>query len=395
MSPDRLKRHYGSPVSGSHYWPRPEITEPIVASLRAGESVKLFGLRRAGKSSVMLAVEEALKALGLKPVYVDVQGHDRIDKLVSALLAALPDTDAVRKISRALSPARLNQAVEFFNMVRGKAADTPASPTAVLQQVELVSGDLTKVLAQQASSVVLLIDELPFLIDNMLKRGVKEADVNGFLATLRSWRQDGQVPMLLSGSMGLSWLIRERGIAREHFNDLIKGLTPPPLEADDARAMLKALATEEGCTWLTDELLDVVLQELAVTYPSFIQFAFGRLKDNKAHTPDDVRRVFTTHIRPSLDEDFYAQFDTRMNRFEANDKAMARDVLRCVDKAGEAAAALADIDRVLGSHAASDRDEILTILIEDGFLSVDTRAQTASFSSPLVRTWWQSKPYRR
>ncbi|WP_164631154.1 hypothetical protein [Rhodopseudomonas sp. WA056] len=395
MSPDKLKRHYGSPVTGAHYWPRPDITEPIVASLRAGESVKLFGLRRAGKSSVMLAVEEALAGHGLKPVYVDVQGHDRIDKLLSALLAALPDSDAVRQISRALSPARLNQAVEFFNMVRGKAADAPASPTAVLHQVELVSGDLTKVLAQQNGSVVLLIDELPFLIDNMLKRGVKEADVNGFLATLRSWRQDGRVPMLLSGSMGLSWLIRERGIAREHFNDLIKGLTPPPLEADDARAMLEALATEEGCTWLTDELLNVVLQELAVTYPSFIQFAFGRLKDNKAHTPDDVRRVFTTHIRPSLDEDFYAQFDTRMNRFEANDKAMARDVLRCIDKAGEAAAALPEIDRVLGSHAASDRDEILTILIEDGFLSVDTRAQTASFSSPLVRTWWQSKPYRR
>ncbi|KIZ40281.1 hypothetical protein [Rhodopseudomonas palustris] len=229
----------------------------------------------------------------------------------------------------------------------------------------------------------------------MLKRGVKDADVNAFLATLRSWRQDGRVPMLLSGSMGLSWLIRERGIAREHFNDLVKSNTPPPLRDDDARAMLKALATEENCDWLTPAIVDVVFEELAVAYPSFIQFAFGRLKDHKAVSVDDVRRIFADHIRPSLDEDFYAQFDTRMNRFETADKAMARDVLRCIAKAGDAPASLADIAQVLGSHAATDRDDIIPMLAEDGFVSVDTRDQSVRFGSPLVRTWWQSKPYRR
>jgi hypothetical protein len=395
MPDNKLKRHYGNPVTGAYYWPRTDITVPIVEALRAGESVKLFGLRRAGKSSVMLEVESALKACGLKPVYVDVQGHDRIDKLVTSLLAALPETEAVRKLAGALSPARANQAIELWHRVRGNQPQEPLSPTAVLQQIELVRGNLTTVLAQQNGSIILMIDELPFLIDNMLKRGVKEADVNAFLATLRSWRQDGRVPMLLSGSVGLSWLIRERGIAREHFNDLIKGLTPPPLKDDDARAMFRALAMEANCTWLTSDILDVVLQELAATYPSFIQFAFGRLQDHKVRTIEDVRRIFVSHIRPSLDEDFYAQFDTRINRFAADDKAMARDVLRCVDKAGNVPAKLADIDRALGSDAVADRDDLLSILIDDGFLTVDTRAQTASFSSPLVRTWWQSKPYRR
>jgi hypothetical protein len=394
MTPTKLKRHYGNPVSGASYWPRPDVTDPIVESLRAGESVKLFGLRRTGKSSVMLAVESALKAHGLKPIYIDVQGHDRIDKLVAALIAALPKNETVRRLTAALSPARVNQVIEVIHRVSGKQ-QPELSPAAVLRQVELISGDLTKILAQQNSSIVLMIDELPFLIDNMLKRGVSEADVNAFLATLRSWRQDGRLPMLLSGSMGLSWLIRERGVAREHFNDLVKALTPPPLQEGDARAMFRALATTENCTWLTEDIMDVVLQELVVTYPSFIQFAFGRLKDHKASSAEDVRRIFANSIRQSLDEDFYAQFDTRMNRFEANDKTMARDVLRCVDKAGDVAASLPDIDDALGSHAASDRDDIFAMLVEDGFLTVDTRARTASFSSPLVRTWWQSKPYRR
>jgi len=73
MESHRLKRHYGNPVSGAYFWPRPDITEPIAASLLAGESVKLFGLRRTGKSSVMLEVERALKTAGRTVVYVDVQ----------------------------------------------------------------------------------------------------------------------------------------------------------------------------------------------------------------------------------------------------------------------------------------------------------------------------------
>jgi hypothetical protein len=276
----------------------------------------------------------------------------------------------------------------------GRAQQAPPQPTPVLQQIELIKGDLTKLFAQQSGSIVLLIDELPFLIDNMLDRGVPVADVNAFLATLRSWRQDGQLPMFLSGSIGLSWLIRERGIAREHFNDLIKILTPPPLEPDDARAMLSALAAEEDCSWMTADIITVILEESAVAYPSFLQFA-GRLKDRKARTAEDVRRIFEMHIRPSLDEDFYAQFDTRINRFDGEHRAAARDVLRLIDKSGERPTDLSAIDHVLGSYNALDRDDILSTLVEDGFITTDTKAQTVALSSPLIRTWWQSKPYRR
>jgi hypothetical protein len=390
-----LKRHYGNPVSGDRFWPRPDITRPTIQALLAGESIKLFGLRRTGKSSIMLEVEAALRKAGRKPVYVDVQGNDRVDQLCARLLAALPASDKASKITHVLTSDRVSKGIKVVQRILGREQQGPPQPAAVLQQIELIKGDLTQVFAQQNGAVILLIDELPFLIDNMLDRGVPLADVNAFLATLRSWRQDGQLPMFLSGSIGLSWLIRERGIAREHFNDLIKTLTPPPLEPDDARAMLAALAVEEDCPWMTSEIVAVVLEESAVTYPSFLQFAFGRLKDRKARTVADVRRIFEMHIRPSLDEDFYAQFDTRLNRFGAEHRAAARDVLRLIDKNGDGPTELAAIDHALSGYEAVDRDDILSTLVEDGFIATDTKAQIVAFSSPLIRTWWQSKPYRR
>jgi len=314
---------------------------------------------------------------------------------VAALIQALPNSDNRTKLTHALSSSRITKGISVIQSLLGKTPPEPPSPTAILHRIELLKGDLTELFAKQNGSIVLLIDELPFLIGNMLDRGLKPADVNAFLATPRAWRQDGRVPMLLSGSIGLTWLIRERGVAREHFNDLIKSITPPPLDDDDARRMLKALALEEDCAWMTDDIIDVVLRESAVNYPSFLQFGFGRLKDHKARTTDDVRRIFAQHIRQSLDEDFYAQFDTRINRFDAVDRAAARTVLRTVDASGDLPAALGAIDQVLEKHVDCDRDDLFVTLVEDGFLTIDTRARTAVFSSPLVRTWWQSKPHRR
>lgn len=202
------------------------------------------------------------------------------------------------------------------------------------------------------------------------------------------------MPMLLSGSMGLSWLMREWGLAREHFNDLVASVTPPPLHHDDARAMLRALALEACCDWMSDEIIDAAIEESAATYPSFLQFAFGRFVAHKAKTVEDVREVFQTHIRPSLDEDFYRQFDTRLNRFKKEEREAARAILRRIDKAGDQPTDLTAIDQVLG-NASCDRDDLFGTLVDDGFIAIDTRAQTVAFSSPLVRTWWQSKPYRR
>jgi hypothetical protein len=201
MKPNQIKRLYGPAATGEHFWPRPEITGPILDALLAGESVSLFGLRRTGKSSVLLEVERGLREAGRKPVYVDVQGRDRIDPIVSALISALPTTN--------------------------------------------------------------------------------------------------------------------------------------------------------------------------------------------------VRRVFAEQIRPSLDEDFYDQFDTRVARYKEKDKAAARAVLRCVDGCVDEVAELSLVDSVLVSERPDARDDLLVSLVEDGFIRVDTRAGTVAFSSPLVRTWWQSKPYRR
>lgn len=395
MADRRLKRLYGGAVTGDYYWPRPDITDPMLESLLAGESLKQFGLRRTGKSSLMLAIQQALKNAGRKPVYIDVQGFDRIDNLVATLVSALPNDGAVSKITTALSGSRVSRGIGVVKRLVGSESQDVPSPRAMLHQIELLKGDLCGALAEQKRSVILLIDELPYLIDNMLQSGLNLSEVNGLLATMRKWRQEGQLPMLLTGSMGLSWLVREKGIAREHFNDVIPIDPPPPLSYEDARAMLQALALEENCSWMDEAFIAVILEENSANYPSFLQFAFGRLKGHRARSADDVRQVFAEHIRPGLDEDFYEQFETRLRRYQGDDKAIARAILRSVNSATGGSTFLASIEQAVSKDKASDVDEMLAVLVEDGFLRMDRRSRTVSFSSPLVQTWCQSKPWFR
>ncbi len=390
-----MKRFYGGPVSGESYWPRPEISNPMVRTLVAGESIGLFGLRRTGKSSLLLEIQRALKAENRTAIYVDVQGSDRIEPILTALIQAIPDTHAGSKLATALSGPKVGTFIDLINRVRGKERTASLSPREVLHHVELMKGELIKLIESQRGSLVLLIDELPYLVIHMLDGGLKVPEINSFLATLRSWRQDAHLPMLLSGSMGLQQLVRERGIARENFNDLVIEPTPPPLAADDAKNFLRALAVDAKCDWMDDTIIDLIIAETAANYPSFLQYAFGRISDHDARSPDAVRHVFDVYVRPGLDKDFYTQFDTRLARYSAEMQSAARAIFYRLEQAAPDGIAMVDVDGSLTSRSQLTRDELLAPLVEDGFARTDSKASKVAFGSPLVRAWWQSKPYRR
>src|SRR5580700_8563005 len=106
----------------------------MVEALLAGESLKLFGLRRTGKSSIMLEVEAGLRKAGRKPIYVDVQGNDRVDQLCARLVAALPASGTASKLTQALASDRVGKGISVIQNLLGRAHQTSPQPTAILQR---------------------------------------------------------------------------------------------------------------------------------------------------------------------------------------------------------------------------------------------------------------------
>jgi hypothetical protein len=54
--PDRVLPHDGQAVRGEHRWPCWDLECPIARLLLEGNSLSLFGLRRIGKSSLLLGI---------------------------------------------------------------------------------------------------------------------------------------------------------------------------------------------------------------------------------------------------------------------------------------------------------------------------------------------------
>ena len=81
---------YGNAVSGNQRFDRPALQNKLLRTLASSGGVKMFGLRRIGKSTLRLYVIEQMKAASKPVAFVDAQGLKSIQDLLGELLGALP-----------------------------------------------------------------------------------------------------------------------------------------------------------------------------------------------------------------------------------------------------------------------------------------------------------------
>jgi hypothetical protein len=215
--------------------------------------------------------------------------------------------------------------------------------------------------------------------------------VESLLAGLRSWRQDDGLVMVLAGSLGMGWLMRQHQLPSVLFNNL-NSVAVPPLQKADAQALIDALLLDEPADWWKRKTTTALLQELErhALYPIFVQTAFGKIKDARAATPEAIARVFREKIEPDLVSNFYKQFNDRLKRYDDAARIAAHTLFDAL--LAESATSLS-LDQACGqmpSDADADGDACLDMLQEDGFISIDYHSQAIRPTSPLVSAWWRS-----
>jgi len=243
--------------------------------------------------------------------------------------------------------------------------------------------------------VVLIIDELPFMLRNMIRNGYKPSDAEQFLATLRTWRMNCRVRMLLSGSIGFAQLSRLEDVpVADHIAD-IHPVALPPLSLSSAIDMVDALAAGEGIANWTRELSEAIVDASAETWPIFLQYGFDAIAKSGVRDPANVAAAIENNVRQALDENFYSQFATRLSRYEDDEKA-ARVVLKTVVATDPMPAGFQAIDDALTKISAIDRrDDLLEALREDDFIMFDTGAQTVRPASKLGPIWVRARAWGR
>jgi hypothetical protein len=394
--PESLKPGYGMHVAGDGFWPRPRIVNELVEGLTAGESFTLFGLRRIGKSSVMAETRRRLRDSGAIVAHVDAQNFRGLPSLFAAILRELPEKGFRDILFHHLTNDALlaGKLVGKFRSLLTQQKDEfqQDDEAELLAYWGVIAPAVGQRLAASTSPFVLCIDELPMLLEDMIRRPDGVETANRLLAGLREWRVHPSVAMFLTGSVGIRRLAKERGLDSTLLNDMTQ-LTLPPLSRSEAAAMLAALVKGSGRAPWPAALVEAVLDRLVAFYPSVIQFAFRRLHAGRVTDIDQLDRVFREDIVPPFERSFFSQFSERT-------KGNASELGRQLDRAlaivaghqdGIMLAAFAEAFTA-GGDPAEEVESVIEILREDGFVAWDSDSRTLSLADGLVRAWWQARP---
>lgn len=319
----------------------PEV-QTVCNTLRASGSVLIFGVRRTGKSWVLreahrrLAADDPTAPGRVEPCLIDVQTLATPSQLYNAILAALPAGVVSRWRKLVLDgqtlPSRLADSIQNRLKKGSFGGASVELDKGLVDYWEPIAAATGKALADADPPIALLIDELPFFIENLLEQGFEKRFAKQVLSTLRAWRGDG-TPMAIAGSISMDFLLADLNITSQVMNNVDR-LFLYPFEPEEARAMLRLRGQGFALASWDDACLDAVLARIDDLHPFFIDLIARKLSGADRCDADYLERIFARQYWPDLRRTFFPQFQERLTRyFEADERAAAETLLNALARA--------------------------------------------------------------
>ena len=399
-------------VDGDRFFGRERELDVLKARVRDGTHTLLTAQRRIGKTSLVRELLRRLRADGhFETVFVDLEDvGTAADAVVEIGVASRDAHGAWDRIKAGFANVLhgLDERVDTLSMgevrVKMRAGIDPGSWRE--------KGDgVCAALARNERPVVLALDELPILVNRMLKdhdhRITPEGkqNVDEFLSWLRRNGQEyrGRICLIISGSVGLEPVLRQAGLSA-HAN-IFSPLDLKPWDEKTALDCLAALA--ETCDLdLPLAVRQEMCRRLRCLVPHHVQRFFDSLDEDLRRTDgrrvaslDDVERVYTDEmlsIRGQVDLDHY---ESRLKLVLSPDGYRAALSLLTEAAVDDGVLRSGAIDRYREDFRAwtvtgelVPIDDVLRVLEHDGYL--EPRGDGYRFVSGLLEDWWRARHER-
>ena len=403
----KLRKQPSNWVDGDQFFDREIELESLRERVRDGTHTLLTAQRRMGKTSLVRELLRRLSDEGHhETLFVDLEGVDTPADAVAEIAFAAHSIDSVWGRIRS----------GFANFLKGASDRIDAVEVADVK-VQLRSGidtgtwarrgdEVFAALAASEKPVVLAIDELPILVNRLLKghdyqitpERRKATDL--FLSWLRSNCQEhrGKVCLIVSGSIGLEPILRQARLSAQ-----ANIFTPFELRPWDEKTSVECLAAL--ARWheidLSIEVRSEMCRLLRCCIPQHIQQFFDHLHEhlrrNGRHgaTIDDVTHVYQHELLSVRGQINLQHYEDRLLTVLGNDsytsalslltEAAVNDGLLTAQAVGRYA------DEWRSSSSAEDLSigDILYLLEHDGYL--ERQAVDYRFVSGLLEDWWRAR----
>ena len=403
-----LAKAGGNWVEGDRFFDRDTEIEALAERVRDGTHTLLTAPRRMGKTSL---VRELLRRLAdegrFETIFVDLEGAtDPADAIAEIGFRSRPAQGAWGRIKTLFAnvlPAEVEAGVRV-----------PALADADLR-VKLRAGvdagnwrhkgdEVFAALAGNALPTVLAIDELPILVNRLLKGDdyritpERRQAAAEFLSWLRKNGQThrGRICMILSGSVSLEPILRQAGLSA-HAN-VFSPFDLKPWDEETAAACLGALGETYGLD-LPHAVRRDMCRRLRCQIPHHVQRFFDVLHEDlrragrRAVSLEDVERVYVHEmlgIRGQMDLEHY---EGRLRMVLGDEGYLA--ALEMLTAAAVGGGRLRGDAIVRHREVLADGDgggpppveDVLRVLEHDGYL--ERQGDGYRFVSGLLEDWWR------
>lgn len=399
----------GSPATGKDFWGREQALTAIWQYLEK-EHLVFPGVRRLGKSSVLLRMQEQANEHGAVAKVLDVSKIHSAEAFIQHLNAEFTDQGIAayvkknrQKVTQWLS--RLDSVtLTLPDALGGGGAEIQLNPHA---PAHWQASATTLQQRLQTQPLLILLDEFPVMLQNLLKTAPHEAEQ--LLVWLRTWRQtrDNRCRFVFTGSIGLQNLLERHGLA-VHINDCYAYVLGP-FSNTEASAMWQAFAAQHhGGLTSPPAVTAHALQRIGWLAPFYVclildescKAARVRMDETANATPGAAANELITDDVDAA----YEALLTQRSRFhhweqrlrEALTKtefAFAKALLTHLAKSTTGLTLKQLSNRLMTQQADASRraeqiQNALAYLTDEGYTTPVNAEGRVQFRSFLLRDWW-------
>lgn len=405
-----LRKAGGNWVAGDRFFDREVEIEALLEWVEDGIHTLVTAQRRMGKTSLVRELLRRLRETGnFETVFVDLEdassAEDAVVEIAAASLHARGLLTRVRDWVRRSSTAAADRIDELgVSELRVKLR---AGIDAGRWRTQ---GDtLFASLAKGEKPVVLAIDELPILVNRLLKghdykiTPDRRQDTDRFLSWLRKNGQAHRerIRLVVSGSMGLEPILEQAELSA-HAN-IFAPFELRPWNEETAVACLGELAASYDLR-IPVPVRQEMFRRLRCGIPHHVQHFFDKLHEHlrRVHRRDasveDIDRVYLEDMLGVRGQVHLEHYQSRL-RLVLGD-AGYEVALELLTQAAVSDGRLSDtsIDQydayrsVLPEAAETQIKDVLHVLEHDGYLA--RRDDGYHFVSGLVEDWWRARNAR-
>ncbi|SOD98411.1 ATP-binding protein [Spirosoma fluviale] len=383
----------GSPVEGDDFFDRKAELAEAWDLLQNGNHLLISAPRRVGKTSLVRRLVRDAQGANWKALFINVEGEENEIGFVRLFVEGLKEQKNWFEKTKDNTFKTLSSLLQSLELE--VKADDVGSMTVKWNQAK--TADLKTQLLDLLRTMedgLIVIDELPILLNRIAKAENGKQRAESFLHWLRSFRQlpGLRIRWVFCGSIGLDSFTERMGVVKT-INDLY-GFPLGAFTPKVADQFLERLGQDNSLP-----LSPAVRQEIVTLtgwpLPYYLQLLFSKLKS--AHRIQGLSSVVTVEdVAPAFSKAaVHSNLGTWMERLDEQltdeDARLAKGILDLLSRQqkGRKRSLLEQhlgALRVAPENIKDKATQLLKMLERDGYLL--SQEGTYAFRSPLLRTYW-------